>query len=536
MMRTFADLLRRLAANPDRVALSCEGRRFTGEEVVAATRKIARALLFAGVGRGDRVCLWVPNRAEFVFIELAVVLVGAIFVPIQSRYGAAELGNILSRAEPVLLIFQRSFLRVDLDTILERAFPDAGTGRIGTVPSLRQIVSLDGSRHKGVVDWQAFLDNADRLSDSRLDAAIAAGSAEDPAICIFTSGTTGVPKGAMLSHGAILSTEYNVGEVMRIAPGERVLYGAPLPSVFGCCNALVASWTHDACLVVLPTFEAGEALDTIERERCNVIYGVPTMYLALLNHPEFRPDRTASLRSGIVGGAPCPPQLADNIIGRLGVRELVSGYGMSETCAVITLTRIGDPLELVTGTVGRPLEGVEVQIRDPNSPVVLANDVEGEICVRGSNLMLGYFAGNEGLVKPFDDGWFRTGDLGVLRSDGNLRITGRVSDMILVGGFNVYPVEIEAILASHLDVVQAHVVGIADERMGELPVAFVELRSGGRADPDALARFCAERIAKYKVPTRVFFVDSFPMTPLGKVQKFELKKMAAKAATDGRKV
>jgi len=529
-MRTFPDLAARIASLESRVVLACEGRHFTGGEVTTQARRIARALLAAGVRRGDRVCLWVPNRPEFIFVELAVTLIGAIFVPIQSRYGATELGNILGRAEPVLLIFQKSFLSVDLDAILERAFADVGTGRVEKVPSLRRIVSLDGSRHGGVLDWETFLEDAGTVTDAQLDSASAAVRPEDPAICIFTSGTTGVPKGAMLSHAAILSTEYNVGEIMRVAPGERVLYGAPLPSVFGCCNALVASWTHGACLVVLPTFDAADALGVIERERCNVIYGVPTMYLMLLNDPKFTPERTASLRSGIVGGAPCPPPLADAIIGQLGVRELVSGYGMSETCAVITITRIGDPVEMVTGTVGRPLPGVEVRICDPASPRILPAETEGEICVRGSNVMLGYFAGQDEVTKPFEDGWFRTGDLGLLRSDGNVRITGRVSDMILVGGFNVYPAEIEALLAGHPDVVQAHVVGIADERMGELPVAFVQLRDSGPEPAAALTQFCAERIAKYKVPKRFFFVESFPMTPLGKVQKFELKKMAAQAA------
>jgi fatty-acyl-CoA synthase len=273
-------------------------------------------------------------------------------------------------------------------------------------------------------------------------------------------------------------------------------------------------------------FEAGDALATIERERCNLIYGVPTMYLMLLNHPAFSPSRTASLRSGIVGGAPCPPQLADAIIGDLGVRDLVSGYGMSETCAVITMTRVGDPVETVTGTVGKPLPGVEVRICDPASPAVLEPETDGEICVRGTNLMLGYFGGQGELAKPFSDGWFRTGDLGVLGRDGNLRITGRVSDMILVGGFNVYPAEIEALLAGHPDIVQAHVVGLDDERMGELPVAFVQLRAGAQLNSEDLTHFCTGRIAKYKVPTRFHFVEDFPMTPLGKVQKFELKKMA----------
>lgn len=530
-MQTFRELAERVAARGDRAALSYEGRGFGGRETVAEARRIARALLAAGVERGDRVCLWVPNCPEFIFVELAVTLIGAVFVPIQSRYGVTELGNILDRAEPVVLIYQSRFLQLDLDAILERVGPDIDGGTMARLPSLRHVVSLDGSRHRGVESWPAFVARASEISEQRLDEVMAQVEPDDPAVCIFTSGTTGMPKGAMLSHAAILATEQSVGDIMRIAPDERVLYSAPLPSVFGCCNALVASWSRDACLVVLSTFEAGEALATIERERCNVIYGVPTMYLMLLNHPEFKPSRTASLRSGIVGGAPCPPQLADAIIDQLGVRDLVSGYGMSETCAVITLTRIGDSVEAVTGSVGRPLPGVEVRICDPASPAVLAPETDGEICVRGSNLMLGYFGGRDGLTKPFTDGWFRTGDLGFLGGDGNVRITGRVSDMMLVGGFNVYPVEIEALLAEHPDVIQAHVVGIEDERMGELPVAFVQIRAEAKPDPKLLTQFCTDRIAKYKVPKRFHFVESFPMTPLGKVQKFELKKLARQAIT-----
>lgn len=530
-MQTFRELAERVAARGDRAVLSCEGRGFSGSETIVEAHRIARALLAAGVERGDRVCLWVPNCPEFVFVELAVTLIGAVFVPIQSRYGATELGNILGRAEPVVLIYQSRFLQFDLDTILERVGSDIDRGTMARFPSLRRIVSLDGSRHRGVLPWADFLGHADEVSERHLDDLMARVEPNDPAVCIFTSGTTGVPKGAMLSHAAILATEQSVGQVMQIALDERLFYSAPLPSVFGCCNALVTSWSHDACLVVMPTFEAGEALATIERERCNVIYGVPTMYLMLLNHPEFKPSRTASLRSGIVGGAPCPPQLAEAIIGQLGVRELVSGYGMSETCAVITITRIGDPVEIVTGTVGRPLPGVEVRICDSASPAVLAPETDGEICVRGSNVMLGYFGGRDGLVKPFADGWFRTGDRGVLGNDGNVRITGRVSDMLLVGGFNVYPAEIETLLADHPDVIQAHVVGIDDERMGELPVAFVQLRPGAKADPAPLTQFCIDRIAKYKVPKRFHFVESFPMTPLGKVQKFELKKLAKQAIT-----
>lgn len=529
-MQTFAGLAARLEARGDRAAFSCHGREYGGRDVVRSAKRMARALMASGVRRGDRVCVWLPNGLEFVLTELATALIGAVLVPVHTRYGAGELTNILTRAEPQMLVYQSVFLHHDLDSILAKVLPDV-TRDVPTepvsdgAPLPRCIVATDGSRHAGVTAWETFLAGADTISDAELEVAISAVQPDDPVICIFTSGTTGAPKGAMLSHRAILTTELTVGDIMGIRADDRVLYSAPLPSVFGCCNALVATWSHDACLVVLPTFEAGDALATIERDRCSVIYGVPTMFLMLLEHPDFRPERTRTLRGGIIGGAPCAPSLVDAIVGRLGARELVSGYGMSETCAVITLTRIGDPPSAVAQTVGRPLPGVEIRIVEPTDGDLIAAE-EGEICVRGSNLMLGYFRAGEALQRPFVDGWFRTGDLGTINGDGNLRITGRRSDMILVGGFNVYPVEIELLLARHPAVSQAYIVGVPDARMGERPVAFVQLAPQAQATAEELSAFCADHVAKYKVPARFVFVDAFPMTPLGKVQKFELRKIA----------
>lgn len=521
-MPTFADLAGQVAQRGDETVLVCDEDRLSGHDTVVEARRLGRALLAAGLVRGDRVCVWLPNSVAFVVWELAVAIVGAIVVPVHTRYGATELGNILRQADPKLLVYRARFLGISFDAILE-----AATGSALELPPDRdgdRVARLDGGRITAVLGADDFVGAGSATAEAELDERMAALRSEDGAICIFTSGTTGVPKGALLSHGAIMRTERDVGDIMGIRARDRVLYGPPMASVFGCCNALVASWTHDACLVLLPTFEAGVALDAIEREGCNIAYGVPTMYLMMLGHPEFRPERTRSLRGGIVGGAPCSPQLADAIIGRLGMRDLVSGYGMSETCAVISATRIGDPVWLVTTSVGRPIPGCEIEIRDPASIAVRAVGQEGEICVRGSNLMLGY-SGPDGLVRSFDAaGWFRTGDLGELAPDGNLRITGRVSDMILVGGFNVYPVEVENLLAGHPAVAQAHVVGIQDERLGECAIAFVQLSAP--ASPSDLAEFCDGKIAKYKIPASFHVVDAFPMTPLGKVQKFELKKIA----------
>lgn len=521
-LHTFGELGRHVGRQ-DSTLLTVDGHPWSGPEIERQARVVARGLMALGIQRGARVCAWLPNSAEFILVELAATMIGAVFVPIQPRYGSRELRNILTAADPTVLVLARRSRQLDLEAVLHDVLKEG----IVSWPSLRTVVALGGDDGQWRT-WQDMLACGAAISDRALETAIEVVRPADPAICIFTSGTTGTPKGALLAHRAILSTERSVAEILRLTPADRVLYGAPLASVFGCCNALVASWTAGARLVVPSVFDAGDALAAIENERCSVIYGVPTMFHMILEHPAFNPARTASLRTGIVGGAPCPPSLATAVRERLGVRDLTSGYGMSETCAIATMTRLGDPVELVTGSVGRPLPGVEVKVVTDTDDEA-GGGREGEICLRGSNLMLGYFSAKDGLVKPFDgDGWFHSGDSGALAADGNLSITGRVSDMILVGGFNVYPAEVESVLAEQRGVVQAHVVGVPDERLGERPVAFVQQRTTGAAGltEEALIAHCARQLARYKVPTRIFFVTDFPMTPLGKVQKFMLRQMA----------
>jgi len=524
-LQTFGQLARHVGCR-DETLLTVDGHPWSGLEIERQARTIAGGFIALGVGRGARVCAWLPNTSEFVLVELAATMIGAIFVPIQPRYGSREVRNILAAADPTLLVFARRSRQLDLEAVLRDVLKEG----VGLWPSLRTVIALGTGDSRQWRPWQDLLAAGKGISDRALEAAIAAVTPADPAICIFTSGTTGTPKGALLAHEAILTTERSVAEILQLAPADKVLYGAPLASVFGCCNALVASWTAGAHLVVPSVFDAGDVLSTIERERCSVIYGVPTMFHMLLEHPEFAPSRTASLRTGIVGGSPCPPALAAAVRERLGVRDLTSGYGMSETSAIATMTRLGDPIEQVINSVGRPLPGVDVKIIDGTGAEAPAGH-EGEVCLRGSNLMLGYFSAKDGLARPFDgDGWFRSGDAGALTADGNLRITGRVSDMILVGGFNVYPAEVESVLAEDGRVVQAYVVGIPDERLGERPVAFVQARVPDGAatgeTEESLISYCARVLARYKVPARIFFVTEFPMTPLGKIQKFVLRQMA----------
>ena len=388
-------------------------------------------------------------------------------------------------------------------------------------------------RPEGAADgWQAFLAGGSGGGPAA-EALRARVMPDDPALCIFTSGTTGVPKGVLLSHRAILATESRVGDVMELGPAARVLYAPPLASVFGCCNALTASWTHGASLVLLETFDAGDSLATIARDRCTALYGVPTMFLMQLEHPDLARTDRSSLRTGIVGGAPASRELVTAIVETLGVRGLISGYGLSETCAVVTLTRIGDPPAVVSETVGRPLPDVAVRIAERAEGRVLGPDEDGEIQVKGCNLMLGYLDRPEATAAAFTaDGWLRTGDIGRLDAAGNLRITGRSSDMYLVGGFNVYPAEVEALLASHPAVAEACVVGVPDRRLGEVGCAFLRLRPGAEADAEELAAFCGGRIARHKVPRYLTFLDELPMTPLGKLHRQRLRAMGAALASE----
>ena len=522
-MRTFGDLLHHLGSDPGREILRFNGRGFSAGEVQQCVERLARGLLAVGITKGDRVAVWLPNRPEWIFLEMATALVGAILVPVNTRYQRNELAHIITQSESSALFLQAEFVGRSFVT----EFTELRGDTTASFPSLRTVVALGCRSESGVLDWDGFVALGASVPEPVLRAATARVSGDDPVCCIYTGGTTGFPKGALLTHAAVLTTERHVGDIVRLDRTDRVLYGAPLTSVFGCCNALIAAWTHDACLVLLETFDPAASLETIQRDRCTVVYGVPTMFIMQLAHPALSSTDCSSLRSGMIGGASAPVDLVHAIRDRLGIRDLLSGYGMTETCAVSTITRIGDDPAIVAETVGRPLPGVEVKILDPATAGSAMTGTEGEICVRGGNVMVGYFNNPMETKRALDDdGWLHTGDVGRIREDGNLQITGRTTDMFITGGFNVHPAEIENLLFSHPAVKQAQVVGVPDARMGEVGMAFVELNTGAHVSSEDLVAFCARAVAKYKVPRYFEFVSEFPVTPLGKIQKFRLKDMA----------
>lgn len=533
-MKRFADVLDGLMRAPERDVLRFEGRRFSARETTETATRVARALLALGVRKGDRVALWLPNRPEWIFLEAASALIGAVLVPVNTRYQSGELLDILHQSETSVLFLQDEFLGRSFTDRLVELVPEiraGGGGRVATeqLPALRVVVCL-GRRSSPFLGWEEFLELADTVPPAMVREAIAAVQPEDPGFCIYTGGTTGRPKGALLTQAAAVTTECEVGAIAAMSPDDRVLYGAPLTSVFGCCNALLASWTHGACLVLLETFDAAASLEAIERDRCTVIYGVPTMFIMQLEHPRLAVTDCSSLRTGLIGGAPSPPDLVRAVRERMHVRDLLSGYGMTETCAVSTIARIGDPPEVIAETVGRPLPGIEVKIVDPQTAGQVPGGGEGEICVRGYNVMREYFKNPAETARALDAaGWLHTGDVGRLRADGNLVITGRTTDMFITGGFNVHPAEVESVLFAHPAVKQAYVVGVPDHRMGEVGAAFVELKEGMTTTGAELAAFCRDTIAGYKVPKEFRFITDLPMTPLGKVQKFRLRELATRS-------
>ncbi|TXS57464.1 AMP-binding protein [Streptomyces sp. t39] len=510
-----ADLDRAVAAWPDREALVdvAAGTRWTYAEFGDAVRQLARGLLGSGVAKGDRVGIWAVNCAEWVLVQYATARIGAIMVTINPAYRAHELAYVLKQAGVSLLVASQSHKGSDY-----RAMVDAVRG---DCPALRAVHFIgDGS-------WDLLLDAARTVGDERLAAHEALLSCDDPVNIQYTSGTTGFPKGATLSHHNILNNGFFVGETIACTERDRVCIPVPFYHCFGMVMGNLAATSHGACMVIpAPSFDPAATLRAVEEERCTALYGVPTMFIAELNLPDFASYDLSSLRTGIMAGSPCPVEVMKRVVAEMHMSEVSICYGMTETSPVSTQTRRDDDLERRTGTVGRVLPHVEVKVVDPVTGVSVPRGEAGELCTRGYGVMLGYWEEPEKTAEAIDAGrWMHTGDLAVMREDGCVTIVGRIKDMIIRGGENVYPREIEEFLHSHPGIADVQVVGVPDERYGEEILACVVPRDA--ADPPSLedvTAFCRDRLAHYKVPRRLEILDEFPMTVSGKVRKVELRR------------
>ena len=512
-----ANLRRTVDRFGDRDALVAPAQEYraTYRQLWDTTTTLAKALLARGIEKGDRVGIWSPNRFEWVVIQYATARVGAILVNINPAYKAQELGHALAQSGLTLLLLARRFRQTDYVEILDRVRPEC--------PALREAVVLDG-------EWTTLLDESGSIDDDRLAAREASLTFDDPINIQYTSGTTGAPKGATLSHHNILNNGFFCGEVLRYTEVDRVCVPVPFYHCFGMVIGNLACTSHGACIVVPGEgFDPRGTLATIEAERCTSLYGVPTMFIAQLDHPDF--DRTdfSSLRTGVMAGSPCPVEVMKQVRERMHIPEITICYGMTETSPVSTQTRVDDPVEKRVTTVGAVHPHVEVKIVDPESGRVLGRNESGELCTRGYCVMLGYWNDATATAAAIDAGrWMHTGDLASMDDDGYVSIVGRIKDMIIRGGENVYPREIEEFLYTHPDVADAQVIGVPSARYGEEVMAWVKPKPNASVDAKGLTAFCRGTIATYKIPRYWKIVDAFPMTVTGKVQKYLMREISTR--------
>ncbi|MES4890930.1 AMP-binding protein [Streptomyces sp. NPDC096012] len=509
-----ASLDRAVAAWPDREALVDvpSGRRWTYAEFVADVDRLAYALLASGVDKGDRVGIWAVNCAEWVLVQYATARVGAVMVNINPAYRTHEVEYVLNQAGVSLLFASLSHRGSDYRAMVEEVR--------GGCPRLRQVVYI------GDPSWQELLRRGTPDLAEEFAARTSRLSCDDPINIQYTSGTTGFPKGATLSHHNILNNGYFVGESVAYTEQDRICIPVPFYHCFGMVMGNLAATSHGACMVIpAPAFEPKATLEAVQRERCTSLYGVPTMFIAELNLPDFASYDLSTLRTGIMAGSPCPVEVMKRVVAEMHMAEVSICYGMTETSPVSLQTRIDDDLEHRTATVGRVLPHLEVKVVDPVDGVTLPRGTAGELCTRGYSVMLGYWDEPEKTAEAVDAGrWMHTGDLAVMREDGYVEIVGRIKDMIIRGGENIYPREIEEFLYAHPGIRDVQVVGVPHARYGEEVLACVIPSEA--ADPltlEELRAFCEGRLAHFKIPTRLQILDSFPMTVSGKVRKVELR-------------
>ncbi|MFE5908802.1 AMP-binding protein [Streptomyces wedmorensis] len=509
-----ANLDRAVAAWPDREALVDvpTGRRWTYAAFGADVDRLACALLGSGVAKGDRVGIWAVNCAEWVLVQYATARIGAVMVNINPAYRAHELAYVLKQAGISLLFASLAHKTSDYRSMVDEVRGDC--------PRLRETVYF------GDPGWDEFLRRGtpDLAEDLRVRASEL--SCDDPVNIQYTSGTTGFPKGATLSHHNILNNGYFVGEMIAYSEQDRVCIPVPFYHCFGMVMGNLAATSHGACMVIpAASFDPAATLRAVQEERCTSLYGVPTMFIAELGLPDFATYDLSSLRTGIMAGSPCPVEVMKRVVAEMNMAEVSICYGMTETSPVSTQTRRDDDLERRTGTVGRVMPHVEVKVVDPATGLTVRRGTAGELCTRGYSVMLGYWDEPGKTAEAIDAGrWMHTGDLAVMRDDGYVQIVGRIKDMIIRGGENVYPREIEEFLYGHAKIADVQVVGVPDERYGEEILACVIPRDP--ADPPTLedvTAFCRDRLAHYKVPRRVEILTEFPMTVSGKVRKVELR-------------
>jgi fatty-acyl-CoA synthase len=510
------NLARTAAAHPDADALvSChQDLRWSYAELDERVDRAAAALIAAGLEPGDRLGLWSPNRAEWTLVQYATARVGIIQVSVNPAYRTSELEYALRQSGCRMLVAAPAFKTSDYVAMTEEVRP--------ALPELERAIFFD------TPEWDGLLEAGSAVSTDRVRALAAEVAFDDPVNIQYTSGTTGFPKGATLSHHNVLNNGYFVAEYCGYTPEDRVCLPVPFYHCFGQVMGNLGCTSHGSCMVIPEaSFEPEATLQAVQDERCTSLYGVPTMFIAELGLPSFGDYELSSLRTGIMAGSPCPVEVMKQVIDRMHMEDVTIAYGMTETSPVSTQTGADDPLERRVGSVGRVHPHVEVKVVEPGTGRALPRGEPGELCTRGYSVMLGYWNDAERTSEAIDAGrWMHTGDLATMDDEGYLNIVGRIKDMIIRGGENLYPREVEEFLYGHPAIADVQVIGVPDDRYGEELMAWIIVREGETIDEDGVRAFCEGKIARHKVPRYVKLVDGFPMTVTGKVQKFKMRETA----------
>ena len=528
------DLVTERRPEDDALVYVDRGLRYSYTEFNEVVERCARGLMALGLEKGDHVAVWGQNVPEWVTLQFATGKTGTVLVTINPAYKSEELQYVLEQSDAAALFLTEGVKGADFVEILQDAVPDladAGDGDLSVegLPHLKRVVLIgeEAPEAPSLIGYKEFIEGADEVSEDELRERQDSLGADEVINMQYTSGTTGFPKGVQLTHANIVKNAFYIGECMELGPEDRVCIPVPFFHCFGCVLGTLNTVTHEGTMVPVEQFDAEEVLKAVHEERCTALLGVPTMFISELEHENYEEYDTSSLRTGIMAGSPCPEEVMKQVVNDMGADEITIAYGQTESSPVITQTRTNDPIERRVSTVGRKLPDVEVKLVDVDTGEEVGPNEQGDLCTRGYHVMKGYYKMPDETEEVIDEeGWLHTGDLATMDEDGYVKITGRADDMIIRGGENIYPREIEEFLYTHPEISDVQVYGVPDEKYGErVAAAIIKKKDASLTDED-VKEYCRENIAHYKVPEYVDFVEEYPMTASGKIQKYKLRKAA----------
>lgn len=508
------------------------GIRKTYKEFDEETDELAKAFIGMGIEKGEHVAIWSDNKREWLLSQFATGKIGAVLVTVNTNYQEKELEYLLQQSDATTLILCESFKGTSYLDILQAVCPEIVWSEKGNIHSeklshFKRVIVMSENEYPGIYTWPELLAHASGVTDETLEQSLKSLHNDEVINIQYTSGTTGFPKGVMLSHKNIVNNGQLVGDYIYLTEKDRLCIPVPFFHCFGCVMGTIASVTHGTTMVIIEQFDPGKVLQIVQDEKCTALHGVPTMFIAELNHPDLKQFKLSSLRTGIMAGSICPIEVMKKVMDDMGATEITIAYGQTEASPVITQTKTDDSIEKRVSSVGQAHPGVEVKIIDPLTGESTPAGVPGELCTRGYLVMKGYYKNEQATMSAIDDnGWLHTGDIAVMDEEGYIDITGRIKDMVIRGGENIYPKEVEEFLYQHPKVQDVQVVGVPDPKYGEELMAWVILKSGQQLTSDELKEYCKGKVSFHKIPKYIEFIEAYPMTASGKIQKFLLREMS----------